>query len=113
MTTALQLVSKGKRVPADRGDVAVLLANYRTAKAGAKAASEAADIARDGLLNLVGDGDTLVDSVTGLVLCSLPVRSRAGLPPVADVLAEFADMPAVQARLRALVHESLYRVVAK
>lgn len=116
MTTALNLASvvKGKRVQADRADVAVLVNNYRLAKAGEKAAQTAANDARDGLIELVGDGDTLVDSKTGITLCSLPVRERTNVPSVADLLAEFADLPDVQERIKALVPaKTLYRVVAK
>ena len=109
----LSTVVKGKRVQTDRSDAMVLLNSYRTAKAGAKIATEAADEARNGLLHLVGDGDTLVDDRTGIVLCTLPVRTRTGLPPVADLLAEFVDMPEVQERIEALVRTTLYRAVAK
>jgi hypothetical protein len=116
MTTALNLASviKGKKVQADRSDVSVLLHSYRIAKAGQKAAGEAADAARDGLISLVGDGEVLTDAVTGLTLCSLPVRSRTNAPSVAALLAEFEDMPAVQERIKALVPDpTLYRAVAK
>ena len=53
----------------------------------------------------------LVDERTGLDLVGLPVRSRPGLPPFAELREEFADMPAVQARLDALMRDTLYRVV--
>lgn len=98
------MVIKGKRVKADRAEVTILLAHYRTAKDAEAAAKEAATAAHDALLELAGDGEILVDG-SNLMLCKLPERKTTRLPA--------ADVLALHPELAELLNTTYYRVVTR
>jgi len=97
-------VIKGKKQVADRTEVTLLLANYRSAKDAEKAAKIASEECRSALVAIAGDAEILVDD-HNLQLCKVPERSRRSLPLQESLL--------LHPDLEKIVHVSDYRVITR